>query len=98
MYLRKIGFFGGMLFMLFFIIENFFAYQQKSALLDRTGAIIVAPSVNVMKTPSNTGSQAFVIHEGTCVDITDKSMNGWRGIKLADGREGWLQTKQIEEI
>ena len=98
MYLRKIGFFCGILFMLFFIVENLFAYQQKSSLLDRTGAIIVAPSVSVMKTPSTTGSEAFVIHEGTCVDITDKSMKGWRCIKLADGREGWLQTKQIEEI
>ena len=38
------------------------------------------------------------IRKATRVDITDKSMKEWRGIKLADGREGWLQASQIEEI
>lgn len=98
MYLRKTGFAGGVFFMVLFVIENIFACQQKSALLNRSGAIVVAPAANVMKTPSGTSSQAFILHEGTRVDITDKSMKGWRGVKLADGREGWLQTKQIEEI
>jgi putative batD protein len=25
-------------------------------------------------------------------------MKGWRGIKVGDGREGWIETKAIEEI
>jgi hypothetical protein len=39
-----------------------------------------------------------LLHEGTRVDITDKAMKGWRGIKVGDGREGWIETKAIEEI
>ena len=40
----------------------------------------------------------FLLHEGTRVDITDKAMKGWREIKVGDGREGWIETKAIEEI
>jgi tetratricopeptide (TPR) repeat protein len=96
--MRKIGFFGGILFIVLFLMANLFAFQQKQTLLNRSGAIVLAPTVNVMKTPSTNSTQSFVIHEGTHVDITDKTMKDWRGIKLADGREGWIETKQIEEI
>lgn len=97
-FLRKIGFFGGIAFFVLFLLCNLFAYQQKQVLVNRTGAIVIAPSVNVKKTPSKTSADQFVIHEGTRVDITDKTMGNWRGIHLADGREGWIETKQIEEI
>lgn len=96
--LRKVGFFGGILFFVVFLLSSLFAYQQKQILVNRTGAIIVAPTVNVKKTPSRQSADQFVIHEGTRVDITDRSMDGWRGIHLADGRDGWIETKQLEEI
>ena len=95
---RKAGFFGGILFFVVFLLSSLFAYQQKQILVNRTGAIIVAPTVNVKKTPSRQSADQFVIHEGTRVDITDRSMDGWRGIHLADGRDGWIATKQLEEI
>lgn len=96
--LRKVGFFGGVFFFVVFLLSSLFAYQQKQMLVNRTGAIVVAPTVNVKKTPSRQSADQFVIHEGTRVDITDRSMNGWRGIRLADGRDGWIETKQLEEI
>ncbi len=96
--LRKIGFFGGVGFFLVFLVCNLFAYQQKQVLENHAGAIVVAPTVNVKKTPSKNSADEFVIHEGTRVNITDKTMDGWRGIHLADGRDGWVETRQIEEI
>ena len=96
--LRKAGFFGSIFFFVAFLASTLFAYQQKQMLIHRTGAIIIAPTVNVKKTPSKQSADQFVIHEGTRVDITDKSMNGWRAIHVADGREGWIETKQLEEI
>ena len=96
--LRKIGFFGGVGFFVIFLLCNLFAYQQKQVLENHAGAIVIAPTVNVKKTPSKTSADEFVIHEGTRVDVTDKTMDGWRGVHLADGRDGWVETKQIEEI
>ena len=96
--LRKTGFFGALVFLLLFIMANIFAFQQKRMLENRNGAIIVSPSVTVRKSPAGNAETAFVLHEGTRVDITDKSIKGWKEIKMPDGREGWLTNDNIEEI
>ena len=98
MWARKSGFYGSAVFLLLFAFAYLFAFQQKHELETKQGAIVIAPTVNVKKTPAASGTDVFVIHEGTRVDITDRGMKQWRGIKLADGREGWLKTSQIEEI
>lgn len=96
--LRKIGFFAGLAFFVIFLLSNLFAFQQKQALDNRTGAIIISPSVNIKKTPAKNSADQFVLHEGTRVDIIDKGMTDWRCIRVGDGREGWIETKAIEEI
>lgn len=96
--LRKIGFFGGLAFFVIFLLSNLFAFQQKQTLDNRTGAIIMTPSVNIKKTPAKNSVDQFVLHEGTRVDIIDKGMTDWRCIRVGDGREGWIETKAIEEI
>lgn len=97
-WLRKIGFFGGIVLLLLFVISNVFAWQQKQNLLFRKGAIVIAPSVTVKSTPANNGTDLFVLHEGTKVMITDSSMKDWKEIRIADGKEGWIESKQLEEI
>ena len=97
-WLRKLGFFGSILLLLTFALSNLFAYQQKQALVHRSGAIIIHSAVNVKSTPAHNGTDLFILHEGTKVTITDDSMNDWKEIRVADGKEGWLQTKDIEII
>ena len=97
-WLRKIGFFGGVILLLLFVLSNIFAWQQKQNLLFRKGAIVIAPSVTVKSTPANNGTDLFILHEGTKVMITDGSMKGWKEIHVADGKEGWIESKQLEEI
>lgn len=96
--LRKIGFFCGLAFLLIFFASNIFAYQQKKVLSERTGAIIMSPSVQVKSTPAQNGTDLFILHEGTKVEITDSSLSGWTEIRIADGKEGWIETSQIEII
>lgn len=97
-WLRKIGFFGGFLLLLFFVLSNLFAYQQKQNLLYRKGAIVIAPSVTVKSTPAQNGTDLFILHEGTKVTIIDGAMSDWKEIRLADGKEGWIERKSIELI
>ena len=47
--------------------------------------------------PSN-GTDLFILHEGTRVDIIDDQMQQWKQIRVADGKEGWIETSQIETI
>ena len=97
-WLRKIGFFGGLFFVVIFLVSNLFAWQQKKAFVYRSGAIIIRSAVNIKSTPSKNGTDLFILHEGTKVNITDASMRGWKKIRVADGKEGWLETKEIEII
>jgi hypothetical protein len=97
-WLRKVGFFGGIFLLLIFLVSNLFAWQQKRNLTQRSGAIIIKSAVNVKSTPSKNGTDLFILHEGTKVIITDSSMKEWREIRVADGKEGWLETSEIEVI
>ncbi len=97
-WLRKVGFFGGIFLLLIFFVSNLFAWQQKRNLTQRSGAIIIKSAVNVKSTPSENGTDLFILHEGTKVTITDSSMKEWREIRVADGKEGWLETSEIEVI
>ena len=97
-WLRKAGFFGGVVLLLLFVGANIFAWQQKKDLLNRKGAIIFAPSVTVKSTPAPNGTDLFILHEGTKVVITDGSMKEWKEIRLADGKEGWIESKHIRVI
>ena len=96
--LRKVGFFGAIAFLVLFILANIFAYQQKRQLENRNGAIVIAPSASVKKTPADNSETTFVLHEGTKVKITDKSISKWVEIEIADGRNGWVTNDRIEEI
>ena len=96
--LRQIGFYGAVLFLLLFAVSNLFAWQQKRYHDQHRAAVVTAPSVSVHKTPGANGSEAFVLHEGTHVNINDTTIRQWYGIRLDDGREGWLPVNSVEEI
>lgn len=96
--LRKIGFFGGLFLILLFIFSNVFAYQQKQKLIDRTGAIIISTAVSIKSTPAKSGTDLFILHEGTKVEIVDGSLHDWKEVRVADGKEGWIETSQMEII
>ena len=96
--LVRSGFYMGVLFLLAFAVTTFLSWQQKKQAVTHDGAIIVAPTVTVKNTPAASSGNSMVLHEGTRVDITDRTMKGWLGIRLTDGREGWLHTEEIEEI
>ncbi len=95
---RKVAFFSAIVLLVVFLAANLFAYQQKQTFEHSAGAIVMASSVNVKKTPVANSSDAFVLHEGTRVEITDRSIKGWVGIHLADGRDGWMNPRALEEI
>ena len=97
-WLRKVGFFGALALLVVFVVSNLFAWQQKKAIDHPTGAVIISSAVNIKSTPSKNGTDLFILHEGTRVTITDRSMRDWREVRVGDGKQGWLETKDLEEI
>lgn len=97
-WMQKTGFFGAFAMIVIFGLSNLFAWQQKDQLVNRTGAIVISPAAAVKSTPANGGTDLFIIHEGTKVEITDSSMKEWKEVRIADGKEGWIKASMIEMI
>ncbi len=95
---RRVSFYGAICLFALLVLSNVFAFQQQKILQNRNSAIVTAPSVTVKNSPADSGTDVFVIHEGTHVDITDRTVKNWCAIRIADGREGWIKTSKIEEI
>lgn len=98
MVLRKTGFFSALLFVVLTIMANVFAYQQLKYAESSMKGVIMDTSVTVKSTPSESGNDLFVIHEGTCVEIQDDSMKEWAQVRLSDGKMGWIEKKTFERI
>jgi uncharacterized protein YgiM (DUF1202 family) len=98
MMLRKTGFFSAVLFVVLTIMANVFAYQQLKYAESSMKGVIMDTSVTVKSTPSESGNDLFVIHEGTCVEIQDDSMKEWAQVRLSDGKMGWIEKKTFERI
>jgi outer membrane receptor for ferrienterochelin and colicin len=56
------------------------------------------PSVTIRSTPSTSGTELFILHEGKKVTIKDDSMKDWKEIEIEDGNIGWLPASAIERI
>ena len=95
--LKKIGFYLGVLFIIMVVFANIFASDQKAEMINRKHAIVFAPTVTVKSSPDASGTDLFVLHEGT--NVTVKSTLGeWSEIELEDGNVGWMPSKDIEKI
>lgn len=98
MAVRHISFYGSFVLIVLFAVSNLFAWQKKSDILTHYYAVVMSKEVTVKSSPTLKSPDACLIHEGTCVRITDDEMKGWYGIRLSDGREGWVESKDMKEI
>lgn len=60
-------------------------------------AVIMPEIVAVKNSPDGRGADAFILHRGTKVQITD-TIAEWIKIRLADGKVGWLEAESVESI
>lgn len=97
-WMRKFGFYVALLSVFVFVFSTLFAWQQKHNFDARDRAVVVAPSASVKLTPSDSSADAVVVHEGTAVQIVDRTMSDWYSVKLDDGKEGWLKRNSLEII
>jgi tetratricopeptide (TPR) repeat protein len=96
-FLKKIGFYAGIVLLAGTISCNVFAYRQKQQLTAKNTAIIMAPTVTVKGSPDKSGVDIVVLHEGSKVFIKSK-LGDWNEIILEDGNVGWIESNKIEVI
>lgn len=96
--LRKTGFGIAIASLLLSLLSFSMASSQKKQYMKTESAIVVSPVSPVKSSPGNDGSRdLFVLHEGTKLIILDE-LGSWKNIELSDGRQGWVNSSDIEII
>jgi tetratricopeptide (TPR) repeat protein len=95
--LKKTGFFAAIAIVIFSLLFAVLGFEQKKNEEDKSYAILIAPSANVVASPDEKATRLFVIHEGIKLKI-DKKENDWLHIKLSNGNAGWIKATDVENI
>ncbi len=95
--IKKVGFFGGIILLLVSIAANSFAWNLNEKMKTRSEAIVFAATVSVKSSPAESGTDLFVLHEGTKVLVLSE-VGEWSEVKISDGNRGWLPSSAIEII
>lgn len=95
---RKSGFICGIVAAVLALICLDFAIWQRSDYRRTDGAIVVRAVTTVQSSPGHDSAKdLFILHEGTKVKLLDE-VGSWRNIELADGRQGWISSGDLEVI
>jgi tetratricopeptide (TPR) repeat protein len=86
---KKSGFFMGVISLLLFLIAFSGALRRNKEIKDPDSAVVISPSVVVKSSPSISGTDLFILHEGTLIRVDDE-VGEWVEIKISDGRVGWI--------
>jgi tetratricopeptide (TPR) repeat protein len=95
--LKVLGFWTAIILLTVSVLSLTFTVRNKSLVYDSRQAIIFAPSVNGKSSPDNSGTDLFVLHEGSKVSIED-TVGEWYEIKLSDGNRGWVPSNSLTII
>ncbi|MCZ7555199.1 MAG: tetratricopeptide repeat protein [Bacteroidia bacterium] len=96
-FVRRLALVGGVLIALCFA-ASFSLYSERLAdFHQRNFAVVMAAQLSVKSAPDESGIESFIIHEGLTVEILERRDEQLL-IRLADGKQGWIPSSQIERI
>jgi len=95
--LKVLGFWLALILLIISLASVALSARNKSLVHDSHKAIVFSPLVNGKSSPDNSGTDLFVLHEGTKVSIEDE-VGEWYEIRLSDGNMGWIPSNSLEII
>ena len=95
--LRKTCFAFCILFVVLTLSTMGHALHSRDMVKDNPAAIVMVGSETARSTPDASGTEVFVIHEGTKVFIKSK-LGAWIEVRLEDGNVGWIHNSAVEKI
>lgn len=94
---KVLGFWFAISFFILSASSLTFSLRNKSLVFDSNKAIISSPLVSGKSSPDNSGTDLFLLHDGTKVTIEDK-VGEWFEIRLSDGNKGWIPVNTLTVI
>ena len=94
---RKMGFYGALCAFVMFVATTSFAVSSRNDMLSHNEAIVMGTAISVKSSPDRSATDLFVLHEGTKVKVLTE-VDEWVEVVIADGKKGWTERKNIEEI
>jgi len=95
--LRRLTLLSTLLWTVLLVLGIVIAVAKISDMTRTDEAIIMEQVVTVKNSPDERASDAFVLHSGTKVRMTDQVAD-WVEIHLADGKVGWVARTALETI
>lgn len=95
--LRKILLYLSIVLLISSVLSVTFAIQTRNYVHRPGTAIVVSPTISVKASPDYDAVDVFLLHEGSKVFVI-RMLSNWYEIRLADGKQGWLEANSIEKI
>jgi tetratricopeptide (TPR) repeat protein len=94
---KLIGFWSAIFLIVLSASSLNFSITNKNLVFDSHKAIITNPAVSGKSSPDSSGTDLFVLHEGTKVSVEDH-VGDWYDIRLSDGNKGWVPGSALSII
>lgn len=102
---KKLSFFGGLIIFLVCALAVIISFAAANRMETDRFAIILPPSAQLSTTPRearNQSEEAFLLHEGTKVEIVDSissSADGkWFEVRVGQNERAWIKAADVERI
>jgi tetratricopeptide (TPR) repeat protein len=92
--IRKVAFGAALTLSLLVLISLVSAQKWYQELNSDESAILFSPSAMVKASPDKSGTDLFLLHEGTKLEILD-AIGDWSEIRLVNGNEGWIESRHL---
>jgi tetratricopeptide (TPR) repeat protein len=94
---KRVFFIGMFVLVFLLLISISSAIFERNHFKNEKPAIVFAEVVSVKNEPRASGSEVFILHEGTKVFVKE-ALENWKKIQLTDGTEGWIEESAIREV
>jgi tetratricopeptide (TPR) repeat protein len=94
---KRFYFISSIISALFIMLAVVFSYANYEYVKNYKTAIVFAQQTAVKSAPTASGEISFELHEGTKIQLLE-SLDGYKKIKIADGKIGWIAEDAIKEL
>jgi tetratricopeptide (TPR) repeat protein len=96
--IKRLSFVLSFVVLFFSVLTLFLAFQKEAYSKNDKPAIVFAQESAIKNEPNLRSETAFVLHEGTKVQVLETYNKNWTKVKIANGKTGWIANTDIKTL